>query len=631
MYLLKNKLLIVFAFIVCVNIKAQKPADSMYVRHTIDSILNLKQSIMATLGKDQSILISKLPILKKYPASSLQFICYQTIADVKTRNGENELAKQYIDTCFMIAEKMSNKRHFAKTLYTQGIYFKFNGKSDAAIRNWFQAVELFKKEKDVKAELSSLAAIAREYSDLDQYGKAEKYTKEVIEKSLQHNEEQKLSSYYNLMANILTDTKRFEEAITYFKKAEILSQKNNDTTGLAYMNNNIARVFNKQDKMPEAEFHWKKSYDLFMRTSDAFGKAIIINNMAYINIKLNKYNDGIAFAKRAIEFSTENDIQIELQRAHSNLLDAYYGLNDFKNGFKEYEIIIDMKDAQFNTDVANALADAEQKYKTKIQQDSITILSADKKVSNLLLDEQKTKAFNYKISFLVTLLLISVIGAIIYFNYKNKQAKQKLIQQQLLNVAVLETEQQERERIARDLHDSVGQKLSVVKMQLSMKNSDNNATSNLLDEAIQDVRNVSHNLMPADLSKGLIVALENMCEQINYSSTLIKVNLNKTDAISNLQLDKQHTLLIYRMVQELVNNAIKYSQAKNININMDCQKNQLQLDLIDDGIGFDIESLKTKNGLGIKSIKERVQQLIGNIKLTSSIGKGTQFNISIPL
>jgi signal transduction histidine kinase len=84
-------------------------------------------------------------------------------------------------------------------------------------------------------------------------------------------------------------------------------------------------------------------------------------------------------------------------------------------------------------------------------------------------------------------------------------------------------------------------------------------------------------------------------------------------------------------VQELVNNAIKYAQAQNIHINMDCEKNQLKLNLTDDGVGFDINTLKNKEGIGIKNIKERVQQLVGDIQLTSSNGKGTQFNISIPV
>ena len=164
-----------------------------------------------------------------------------------------------------------------------------------------------------------------------------------------------------------------------------------------------------------------------------------------------------------------------------------------------------------------------------------------------------------------------------------------------------------------------------------MKNANTQSASKLLDEAIQDVRNVSHNLMPTDMSKGLFVAIENMSELMNLSSNTLKVHLNITDAARLLVINKQQSILIYRMIQELLNNAIKYAKAKNIHINMDCKKNQLTLNLTDDGVGFDINSIENKNGLGIKSIKERVQQMIGNVQLISKDGKGTQYQISIPV
>ncbi len=624
-----NKIIILVLFVA--QAQAQNSKDTNTIRLFIDSLTNLKQNALSIKVKREKTIIANIPYLKKFPTNNLLFTTYYLLADIYVRKGQNELAKPYIDTCYLIAKKINNKKQIARTAYIEGIYFKFNGKSDIAIKKWFESVETFKTIKDEEGELASLSAIAREYDDLNQHDKAEKYLIDVIDRRIKLKDDIGLSNSYNTLANVFVSTKRYDEAIIYFNKALVLALKLSDTITLGYTYNNLARVFNKQEKLKEAEQNWIKSYDLFMRTNDAFGTAMIINNIAYIQIKLKKYKKGIEYATNAVNYSTEHDIQVELQRAHSNLLDAYYGLNDFKNGFKEHEIIIDMKDAEFNKDVASSVADAEQKYKSKIQQDSITILNTDKKVNVLLLNEEKSKTVYYKIFFLVTLLSLIVIFVTTYFIIKNKQTKHKLKQQALLNQVVFDTEQQERERIARDLHDSVGQKLSVVKMQLSMKNADALASSVLLDEAIQDVRNVSHNLMPADLSKGLILALENMCEQINYSSTTVKLHLNKTEAVNRLQLDKQHTILIYRMVQELVNNAIKYAQAQNIHINMDCEKNQLQLNLTDDGVGFDITTLEHKKGIGIKNIKERVQQLIGNMQLTSNIGKGTQFNISIPV
>lgn len=627
---MKFKVIILFFCIFILKVNSQNH-DTLIIRQTIDSLFALKSNSLQKRISKEKFIFSNLSFLKKFPNNDLLFYSYHILTENRVRKGDNEAAKLYIDTCYQVVKALSNKKYLGKIKYTEAIYLKFNGKSDMAIKKWFEALELFKSINDEENQVAVLSAIAREYHDLNQNDKAEKYLIDIINRKLKLNDEVSLSNSYNTLANVYTATKRYDEAINYFNKAIALSSKHSDTVSLAYSYNNIARVFNKQEKLNEAKSSWEKSYSLFLGTKDAFGIAMIINNMAYIQIKLKNYHEGINYAKQAVVFSEEHDIQIELQRAHSNLLDAYYGLNDFKNGFKEYEIIVDMKDAQFNKDVANAVVEAEEKYRSKIQQDSITILNSEKKVTTLLLNEEKNKALKYQISLGIIILLITVLIIIFYFIYKNKQAKQKFNQQQQINNAVTETEQQERERIARDLHDSVGQKLSVVKMQLSMKDADVNSSSKLLDEAIQDVRNVSHNLMPADLSKGLINALETMCEQINFSSTTLKIHLNKTEAVNHLNLDKQHTLLIYRMVQELVNNAMKYAQAQNIHINMDCEKNQLKLNLTDDGVGFDINSLGKKDGLGIRSIKERVQQLIGNMQLTSSAGKGTQFNISIPV
>ena len=254
----------------------------------------------------------------------------------------------------------------------------------------------------------------------------------------------------------------------------------------------------------------------------------------------------------------------------------------------------------------------------------------DKENLELIIENNKQKTKNQWVIFIGLVLTAFTSFSIWFMMYKRKQ---QLIKEQnaQLNEITLVTELQERERIARDLHDSVGQKLSVVKMQLSMKNADTQSASNLLDEAIQDVRNVSHNLMPTDLSKGLITAVENMSEQVNLSSNTLQLHLHITDAVRLLVINKQNSMIIYRMIQELLNNAIRYAQARNIHINMDCEKNLLKLNLTDDGVGFDVNSLEKKDGLGIKNIKDRVQQMSGNIQLESKNGKGTQYQISIPI
>ena len=360
---MKKNYKVVLIFILCLNffkVNSQVNLDTASIRLIIDSALSLKQNSLAGRLKKEKTIISNLSFLKRYPTNNLLFSSYQILADINVRKGNNEIAKSYIDTCYIVAKKLNGKKYNAKTKYIEGIYFKYNGKSDAALKNWFEALSVYKDAKDEESELVVLSAIAREYNDVNQNEKAEKYLVDIINRKIKIKDEIGLSNSYNTLANVFVDTKRYDKALEYFNKALVLSSKLTDTITMAYTYNNLARVFNKQEKLIDAKINWERSYDLFMKTKDAFGTAMIINNMAYIQINLKNYDKGVVFAKRAVDYASEHDIKIELQRAHSNLLDAYFGLNDFKNGYKEYEIIIDMKDAEFNKDVANSLAEVDK-------------------------------------------------------------------------------------------------------------------------------------------------------------------------------------------------------------------------------------------------------------------------------
>lgn len=615
-----------------VKLQAQNAHDTLAIRHRVDSLAELGQKLYSVLKGKPELVTSGLPVLRALPPSVLLFQSYQMLANTYVRNGENELARSYLDSCLDIAYKLKQKRLIARSKYLEGIYLKFNGKSDRAIKNWFEAVETFREVHDEDGELSALSAIAREYNDLDQHDKAEKYLKEIIDRKQKLNDRQGLAHSYNTLANVYTDTKRYEEAIGYFQKAITVSLLIKDTVNLAYTYNNIARVYNKQNRLDEAQKNWEKSYDLFMHNSgDAFGVAMIMNNMSYVYTRRKDYRRAIGYALQAVDYATAHDIQMELLRAHQNLMDAYYGLNDFESGYKEYEIILEMKDAQFNKDVAGALADAEQKYKAKIRQDSLVLLNADKKLNTVLLEKQRTSILSYQVGLVTILLLMIAVAALAYVSLKNKRARELLLQQEKLNEAIFETEQAERERIARDLHDSVGQKLSVVKMQMSLHPSDQSRQAmELLDKAIHDVRVVSHDLFPEELGKGLFAALEDMAAQINYTSASTKLRLSFPPDPSAIGLSRQTELYLYRIIQEQTNNALKYAQAGNIHISMEVKSEQLQVILSDDGVGLP-ETATPTDGIGMKNMKARIDQLKGKLQIVSRPHGGTQFMISIPL
>jgi signal transduction histidine kinase len=201
---------------------------------------------------------------------------------------------------------------------------------------------------------------------------------------------------------------------------------------------------------------------------------------------------------------------------------------------------------------------------------------------------------------------------------------------------VLDAQEQERGRLSRELHDGIGQTFIALQLQLEFaKNSENDEKNKQIDNvisnmeaSIDEIRRLSNNLMPAVLYEfGLTTAVKELINNISkYSSIAIshKIDCNIP------RMDEKKTIYLYRITQEIFTNAIKYSDAENIIIKLFQNKNEIHLEIVDDGIGFDINQAEEKFGNGLYNIKERVELLNGQVRLDSQIGKGAKYSIIIP-
>ncbi|MEO1259289.1 MAG: sensor histidine kinase [Bacteroidota bacterium] len=212
-------------------------------------------------------------------------------------------------------------------------------------------------------------------------------------------------------------------------------------------------------------------------------------------------------------------------------------------------------------------------------------------------------------------------------------------QKELLHASI-QSQEEERKRIASDLHDSVGALLSATKMYLKQigaggtKHMTDVKTEslNLVDETIQNVRQISHNLLPPTLERfGFVAAVEDMAEKINKAGS-VKYYIDCPDP-KRFDLNKEVGL--YRIVQELTNNTIKHAQANKIMVELIFNENKLQLIYQDDGVGFEMENKydasSRKKGLGLRSLESRANFIGADFKMTSQKGEGVKAEINLPL
>lgn len=241
-------------------------------------------------------------------------------------------------------------------------------------------------------------------------------------------------------------------------------------------------------------------------------------------------------------------------------------------------------------------------------------------------------------------MLLLAGGLLFFFITYQKRMLQKQLelnqvkqdQQKEILKNTIQAQENERKRIAQDLHDEVGAMLSVVKLNVSMieRNSQEKAnklageTKSYLDEVITQVRGISRSLLPPSLEKlGLNQALEEMANWVNKTD---KIRINCWTNGEPFRFDTNKELAVFRVSQEILNNAIKHSESNQIEINSRYSKKSISIVIRDYGKGFEMMD-KMQTGLGLKNLESRMEMINAYFKLKSKPGKGTTAIIYLAL
>lgn len=289
------------------------------------------------------------------------------------------------------------------------------------------------------------------------------------------------------------------------------------------------------------------------------------------------------------------------------------------------------------------LHDLEMKYQASEKEKKIMELEGNSKQQQLVL--QRSRAYNALL--LAGLIVAILIALIIFIVYRNKHRlaaqKEQLQRQELENMkqaqriqhfsAMLEGQEQERRRLARDLHDGLGGTMASIRVKaadLADNTSDDDVRMQQiitqLDGATRELRRIAHNMMPEILLKfGLEAALKDLCESLQHNGATIV--FQAFDLRGDIPQPQQ--IMIYRLVQELLNNALKHSGARNILVQCLQRGEELSVIVEDDGKGFDMNEYSAADGIGLQSVRARVDYLKGRLDIQSAPGEGTTVNIDM--
>lgn len=247
------------------------------------------------------------------------------------------------------------------------------------------------------------------------------------------------------------------------------------------------------------------------------------------------------------------------------------------------------------------------------------------------MDSKETKIY---VALLIFGTMLASIFVIYVISLMKQHRKNVILYREKLEAEINALEN-ERTRFVKDLHDDLGPVLSSVKLHVSSITPSSEEdrvlqgkSLSLINEMLVQIHHIANNLMPNALQrKGLITALRQFADDINATG---KIRISVNAAQLQLGVAKEDEIHIYRIIQESINNAIKHAQASQLRIDLQNQKDDIHINIADNGVGYDYEERKHSQGLGLKNILSRVELLDGELYIDTEAGKGTQYSIVIP-
>ncbi|WP_228446062.1 ATP-binding protein [Chryseobacterium gleum] len=555
---------------------------------------------------------------------------------------EYQLEEKYSKQFLLLASKQNDPNLIFDAYMRMGYVYEqkyTQFPSNTEFRNkteqyYLQAITTFNKNKDRMLNRSNLsyAAInlANLYTGFDS-NKAMQYAQLANRVSLETGDAIHIASSFGILAELAIQDKNYDLAKSYFLKASMEIGKSpvrDQRIELAILES-LSRISEQQGNYKEALTYYKsyvdqyknvydqEKLDITKRLESQFDKER--QEQKYIKLQLES-------DKKAQEIKLINIVRAQREQVYNNL-----------------------KLVEENQ--RERLKFSELESEKKEQQLRLAKLETQQK-NNDINSYKKLLAFKEKINTYYVFFIIFFIILIFLLLYAYKQRARSIKRRDELHAlameqekqnskistltALLQGQEQERGRLARDLHDGLGGLLSGTKHQLSYLNphqSENlqegiSKSLEQIDGAVEELRRVAHNLMPDLLMKyGLEVAIEEFASRI--SNNALDIHTEFINYSNSLSQEKQ--LIIYRIIQELVNNAIKHAETSEIIIQISEEQNQLNVTVEDNGKGFDLTALDVRKTAGFHNIELRVQFLKGTMNITSELNIGTSIEIQIPI
>jgi len=542
------------------------------------------------------------------------------------------LGEEQLSLAMKIGKELNDKDIIASAYLGFGSIKWPEGKIDEALNDYFTAARLFEQTKNKIGFSRSIISISMVYQTQDKLDLSEKYARQAMELNKPTNDIRTRINILHTLANVLGMRGKLDEALKIDSTGLILTTTTDNDYFTSMFYDNMANCYMFSNRFSEAEINFRKCILIDSSFGNKKQMADTYLNLGNLYVMQKKIPQAIQHLKHAVDLAREVQYRQGQMQALLLLSDTYKQSGSYEAAFDYLKQSHAIEDSIHNIASVNKIAELETVYQTEKKEQQLKLQNAVIQKKNYLL-----WGFGF-----IGLLLAAVVTSI----YRRKKVQTKLElqqaimkQQDMATKAIIEAEENERKRIAADLHDGVGQMMSAAKMNLSVFESElpfaNEAQKTsfenvigLIDESCKEIRSVSHQMMPnALLKSGLANALKEFIDKID--TRIIKVSLH-TEGL-NERIDNNTETVLYRVIQECVNNVLKHSGADRLDISLIKDVDGIAVTIEDNGKGFDSTDKLKFEGIGLKNIISRINYLKGSIDFDSAPGRGTLVAMHVPV
>ena len=433
---------------------------------------------------------------------------------------------------------------------------------------------------------------------------------------------------------------QYAQAKATFHEALDLLQQSGDDRYLGQVYNGLAAVANEEGNYQTALDYFQQAYEVSQSTNNQVLFVSTRIQQSGLLLQLGRWQEADKYLQEALKIAEAENMRLDLEKIYKQLANLYQQQNQFEKAYHYTQQLMAIRDTLYDQDRARLIAEMQTKFETQQKEQENELLAAQNEITTLELNQAKRKNREQIFFFGGLGVLLILGGAFGYNRYRLRMQKRLTEEQKRWFQAVVEAEDKERKRIAMELHDGLGQILSTAKLNVQCldttvkqaepeEQSNYNTALKLIDDSCEEVRNISHNLMPGALAKmGLEAALNDLTSQVNRAK---QVELKTEIDLEKGLLTEAQEIMIYRIIQELINNSLKHSGASQIKVSVAEDAGQLLASVSDDGKGTTIGQLKESAGIGWKNLNSRISLLNGHLTVNTAPGKGTAYHIQLPM